>query len=62
MCELYTKFKMNKHFIAAQILSSAKWMIGNYHHRGFYRVNYDANGWKAIKDQLDKDHTVCLLF
>ena len=49
-------------FFTAKITSSAKWMIGNYHRPGFYRVNYDAIGWKAVKDQLDKDHTVCLLF
>ena len=33
-------------------------MIGNFQHRGFYRVNYDANGWKMIIDQLSRDFTV----
>ncbi|GFO20234.1 aminopeptidase n-like protein [Plakobranchus ocellatus] len=34
------------------------WLKGNKDLNGFYRVNYDAKGWKKLTDQLKKDHTV----
>lgn len=40
------------------IVSSASWIIGNFEHRGFYRVNYDSSGWDSIIDQLLKDFKV----
>lgn len=38
-----------------EIKSSASFMLGNYHHRGFYRVNYDKRGWQAITDEINKN-------
>lgn len=34
------------------------WMKLNADQIGFYRVNYDEDNWKALADQLKKNHTV----
>ena len=34
------------------------WLKANLDQIGFYRVNYDAENWKALAEQLMKDHTV----
>lgn len=34
------------------------WIIGNLQHTGFYRVNYDANNWNRLIEQLNTDHRV----
>jgi aminopeptidase N len=36
------------------------WIIGNLHHSGFYRVNYDNNNWNKLIEQLETDHTKIL--
>lgn len=35
-----------------------KWLIGNLNFMGYYRINYDTQGWLNIIAQLKKDHTV----
>ena len=37
---------------------NVKWYKVNYKQNGFYRVNYDAQNWQALKDQFLTDHTV----
>ena len=34
------------------------WVVANTRQKGYYRVNYDLNNWRAIQRQLLKDHTV----
>lgn len=35
-----------------------QWILGNVGCYGFYRVNYDDIGWRALISQLNKDHQV----
>lgn len=37
--------------------SESSWYIGNILHSGWYRVNYDANNWQLLIDQLNQEHT-----
>jgi hypothetical protein len=37
-------------------VSSSDWIIGNIQHSGFFRVNYDAENWKLLIDQLLSDN------
>ena len=39
-----------------------KWILVNRNHGGFYRVAYDDKNWKALADQLLKDHMVNNLY
>lgn len=34
------------------------WVVVNLRHRGYFRVNYDAENWKALITQLNTDHWV----
>lgn len=34
---------------------SRNWVIGNVKHAGFYRVNYDAQNWQLLIEQLQMD-------
>lgn len=34
------------------------WVVVNLRHQGYFRVNYDAENWKALITQLNTDHTV----
>ncbi|XP_056008322.1 putative aminopeptidase-2 isoform X2 [Ostrea edulis] len=34
-----------------------KWILGNVHQYGFYRVNYDDDNWMALMNQLKQQHT-----
>ena len=42
------------------IKTNAEWIVGNFNHRGFYRVNYDTDGWKKIQNELNNNYKVCL--
>ena len=33
-----------------------EWVVGNLHHSGFYRVNYDKKNWELLIQQLSSDH------
>jgi len=37
---------------------NTKWFIANLDFMGYYRINYDTQGWMNIIAQLKKDHTV----
>ena len=37
---------------------SQSWIKMNAGQTGFYRVNYDANNWRKLVDQLNTDHQV----
>ena len=37
---------------------AATWVVVNAKEYGFYRVNYDAELWTRIIDQLNSDHEV----
>ena len=37
--------------------NSNEWVIGNLHHSGFYRVNYDKKNWELLIQQLNTDYT-----
>lgn len=34
------------------------WVIVNLQHKGYFRVNYDTDNWKALIKQLNTDHKV----
>ncbi|XP_074661523.1 aminopeptidase N-like [Tubulanus polymorphus] len=34
------------------------WIVGNWDHNGFYRVNYDVGLWQKLIEQLQRDRTV----
>lgn len=54
-----TKNFMNETELVLKNLTDSKsWLIVNVQECGFYKVNYDANNWKLISEQLKKDHTV----
>ncbi|XP_032239105.2 glutamyl aminopeptidase isoform X2 [Nematostella vectensis] len=36
--------------------ATSGWIKANYEQHGFYRVNYDAENWERLKQQLDTDH------
>ena len=36
--------------------NSTEWVVGNLHHSGFYRVNYDQQNWQLLIQQLNNDH------
>lgn len=39
--------------------TSDSWYIGNIQHSGWYRVNYDANNWNLLINQMiEDDHTL----
>lgn len=40
------------------VASSAEWLLGNYNHKGFYRVNYDAQGWEHIIRNMISNHKI----
>lgn len=40
------------------ISDDAKLIKGNYGNKGYFRVNYDPESWKAIAAQLNNDHEV----
>ena len=33
-----------------------EWVVGNLHHSGFYRVNYDKKNWDLLIQQLNNNH------
>ena len=41
-----------------QLTSSADFIIGNYKHTGFFRVNYDIDTWVKIVELIEKNKTV----
>ena len=49
--------------IAASLnwVSSDGWIKANVDQIGYYRVNYEAENWKALSRQLKTDHKVNML-
>jgi aminopeptidase N len=39
-------------------LGTSHWIIGNIHHSGFYRVNYDLSNWNKLVEQLYENHSL----
>ena len=52
------KIKFNPFFFLEIIQSTDAWMVGNFHHRGFYRVNYNEQGWRNIQQKLNSNFDV----
>ena len=55
---LNDNFNHTTPFFIEKIPSTDSWMVGNFHHRGFYRVNYDEQGWKNIQQKLNSNFSV----
>lgn len=51
----------NKKFIL-KLKTGTDWYKINTNQTGFYRVNYDDQGWKLIIKQLETDHTVFISY
>ena len=34
------------------------WYLANVRQYGYYRINYDADNWAKLTEQLNNDHTV----
>lgn len=34
------------------------WFIGNIRHSGWYRLNYEQENWRLLRDQLKMNHTL----
>ncbi|ELU18860.1 hypothetical protein CAPTEDRAFT_133041, partial [Capitella teleta] len=49
---------MPKDSVSFTIDGSPTWVKMNVNMTGFYRVNYDKNGWEILVKQLNTDHTV----
>ncbi|XP_053386790.1 endoplasmic reticulum aminopeptidase 1-like [Mercenaria mercenaria] len=41
-----------------EVPADITWIKGNYHMYGYYRVNYDEDGWRALIGQLNVNHSV----
>jgi len=48
----------NAAVITDVVLSDNEWIILNYDHTGYYRINYSPTLWQLIIHQLNTDHQV----
>ncbi|XP_037084026.1 glutamyl aminopeptidase-like [Pollicipes pollicipes] len=51
-------FHMEDTSIEVPVDNAADWVKVNAEQRGYYRVNYDSDGWRALSEALLKEHNV----